>query len=106
MRLAWCFGVLSLSVLALGGAAQADDDFGADWPAGAGREETGYACIACHSLAIVKQQGLSREDWDDLLDWMIEEQGMAELETDERSLILDYLAEHFGRDRRAGGSVQ
>lgn len=108
MRLTWCYGVLSLLMLAapLSGAATAQDDFGANWPAGPGREETGYACIACHSLAIVKQQGLSREDWDELLDWMIEEQGMVDLEAEERSVILDYLSTHFGRDRRAQGTAQ
>ena len=108
MKRIWRRAALSLLILAapLGGAATAEDDLGADWPAGPGREETGYACIACHSLAIVKQQGLSREDWDELLDWMIEEQGMVELETEERSVILDYLSTHFGRDRRAQGTAQ
>jgi len=77
----------------------ADDPFGADWPAGPGREVTGYTCNACHSLAIVKQQGLSRETWDELLDWMVEEQGMAEPPADQRALMLDYLAAHFGIER-------
>jgi len=77
-----------------------EDFFGADWPPGPGREETGYLCNSCHSLAIVKQQGLSREDWDELLDWMAEEQGMPELEGEERALILDYLAAGFSIDRR------
>ncbi|TQV80915.1 aldehyde dehydrogenase [Denitrobaculum tricleocarpae] len=76
-----------------------DDEFGPDWPLGPGREDTGYLCGACHSLAIVKQQGLTRGDWDELIDWMVEEQGMAEPETSERDLILDYLAEHFNVDR-------
>lgn len=77
-----------------------DDEFGADWPLGPGREDTGYLCGACHSLAIVKQQGLKREDWDELLDWMVEEQGMYEPEPDERALILDYLAQNFNVDRK------
>ena len=73
-----------------------DDEFGADWPRTAGWEETGYMCAACHSLAIVKQQGLTRKAWDKLLDWMVEEQGMAELEPEDRVVILDYLAQNFG----------
>lgn len=77
-----------------------DDEFGADWPLGPGREDTGYLCGACHSLAIVKQQGLKREDWDELLDWMVEEQGMDEPEAADRVLILDYLAKHFNVDRK------
>lgn len=77
-----------------------DDEFGADWPLGPGREDTGYLCGACHSLAIVKQQGLKREDWDELLDWMVEEQGMDEPEAADRELILDYLTKNFNVDRK------
>lgn len=73
-----------------------DDEFGADWPRTAGWEETAYLCSACHSLAIVKQQGLSRKVWDELLDWMVEEQGMAELAPEEHALVLRYLAQNFG----------
>jgi cytochrome c len=67
-------------------------------PEGLGREKVFYACQACHSLAIVKQQGLDRESWDETLVWMVEEQGMGPLDPEERKLVLDYLATHFGRD--------
>lgn len=80
-------------------ASQASDPFGSNWPQGSGREITGYACSACHSLAIVKQQGLSRERWDELLEWMVEEQGMTVLNTEHRGLVLDFLAEHFNENR-------
>ncbi len=81
--------------------ALADDDFfGEDWPRTEGYEEVGYFCGSCHSLAIVKQQGLSRPHWDELFDWMIEDQGMAELEPEQRELYLDYLARHFNEDHR------
>ena len=73
------------------------DEYGG-LPAGQGREEVFYACQACHSLAIVKQQGLDRESWDETLVWMVEEQEMGTLDPEERKLILDYLATHFGRD--------
>lgn len=76
------------------------DPFGDDWPQGVGRNETGFTCNACHSLAIVKQQGLNRGDWDELLVWMVEEQGMPELSPLTRDHVLDFLAEHFGRDRK------
>ncbi|MDX1424050.1 MAG: hypothetical protein R3322_12985 [Kiloniellales bacterium] len=72
-----------------------------DWqglPPGPGREEVFYGCQACHSLRIVVQQGLSRSRWDKTLTWMVEEQGMPEPDKDERALILDYLAEHYGPD--------
>lgn len=77
----------------------ASDPFGPDWPQGPGREITGYACSACHSLAIVKQQGLSKERWDELLEWMVEEQGMTVLNPEHRGLVLDFLAEHFNENR-------
>jgi len=76
-----------------------DDD--EDWdglPPGKGRDLVFYSCQACHSLAIVKQQGLSREWWDDTLTWMVEEQNMAELDEEDRTLVLDYLATHYGPD--------
>jgi len=72
-----------------------------DWeglPPGPGREEVFYTCQACHSLAIVKQQGLPRYAWDDLLVWMVEEQGMPPLDPPERALVLGYLATYFGRE--------
>lgn len=74
------------------------DPFGDSWPEGEGREITGYTCDACHSLAIVRQQGLSRDSWDELLDWMVEEQGMDEPDADNREKILGYLSEHFNID--------
>lgn len=72
-------------------------DFGPDWPAGPGQAETGRQCNACHSLAIVKQQKLTRERWDQLLSWMVSEQGMPQPAPELRALILDYLATHFAR---------
>ncbi|WP_112323542.1 c-type cytochrome [Oceanibium sediminis] len=78
--------------------APAEEDFG-QLVVAPGAEETYYACTACHSEMIVAQQGKTREGWDKLFDWMIEEQGMAELPEDERNIILDYLAAHYNTDR-------
>lgn len=66
-----------------------------DLPAGPGREETFYNCVACHAFRLVAQQGMSRERWDGTLDWMVERHGMTAIEGAERELILDYLAEHY-----------
>lgn len=71
-----------------------------DWrglPPGPGREEVFYSCSSCHSLMLVTQQAMSRDSWDETLEWMVEEQGMAEIENaTTRDLILDYLSNHFG----------
>lgn len=71
-----------------------------DWsglPAGPGREEVYYTCKSCHSLMLVTQQGMSRERWDETLEWMVEDQGMNEIDDVlTRNLILDYLSTHFG----------
>ena len=67
-----------------------------DLPPGPGRDQVLYLCQACHSLAIVKQQGLSRDSWDESLTWMVEEQDMPKLEPADRKLILDYLSENLG----------
>lgn len=64
-----------------------------------GVEATYYNCIACHSEMIIAQQGLSRDHWDKLLVWMVEEQGMMEIDEPERTEILDYLAAHYNEDR-------
>ena len=44
-------------------------------PPGKGREETFYLCGACHSLKIVTQQGLSRDTWDEAMDWIVTQAG-------------------------------
>ncbi|OZG69761.1 hypothetical protein BTA51_29500 [Hahella sp. CCB-MM4] len=72
-----------------------ESPFGADWPPGPGSMEAGGLCSACHSLALVKQQGLTRESWNETLTWMQEEQGMPELDPAMRELILDYLSKNF-----------
>lgn len=75
----------------------AAEDEWQDLPPGPGREDVFYICQACHSLAIVKQQGLDRASWNEVLAWMVKEQGMDPLEEKQRNLVLDYLATHYGR---------
>jgi len=94
-----------LAVLAaLGMNAQAASATQDEWeglPAGPGREEVFYTCNACHSLKLVEQQGLDRHSWGETIDWMVEEQGMPEPDAQELDLMLDYLAEWYGRDQKA-----
>jgi cytochrome c len=56
-------------------------------------------CTACHSEMIIAQQGQTRDGWDEILVWMVEEMGMGELDTEDRDKILDYLAEYYNPDR-------
>lgn len=53
-------------------------------------------CSACHSLHLVAQQGLSKQRWDETLDWMVEEQGMDELNPGDREAVLVYLSTYYG----------
>ena len=67
--------------------------------AGEGAFETHAYCAACHSERIVAQQGLTRPDWDELLEQMVEEHEMTPIEEPDRARVLDYLAAHYGPDR-------
>ena len=94
---AW--GVAPPSLLIAEAPLDRDEALLASLPEGPGKEETFYACHGCHSFRLVAQQGLSRKHWDETLDWMVEEQGMPELDDDERTLILDYLEAHYNETR-------
>ena len=75
-----------------------------DMPEGKNRELTFYTCTACHGVALIKAQGLTRELWDSTLDLMVEKLRMPPIKTEERVEILDYLAEHFPPRRKGRGS--
>ena len=70
-------------------------------PPGKGRDEVIGLCGSCHSMKLVTQQGLSRSTWAEVLEFMVEEQEMAELEPEDEVLVLDYLARFYGPDRLA-----
>ena len=71
-----------------------------DLPEGKGRDETFYACAACHGTALIKAQGMTRERWDATIDWMMERHGMPEIDPADRVLIVDYLAQTFPSRQR------
>jgi hypothetical protein len=81
-----------------GGSATAQEGDLGGLPQAPGQEEVFYLCNACHSIRLVTQQRLSRHRWDELLDWMVEKQGMAPLPPEDRALILDYLATYYSQD--------
>ncbi|MFT6558448.1 c-type cytochrome [Sneathiella sp.] len=64
-----------------------------------GAEETFNYCTACHSERIVAQQGLTETGWEELLEWMVDEQEMEPIDEPDRSLIIKYLTENYNLDR-------
>ncbi len=63
-----------------------------------GRELFEDVCTSCHDVRRVESRRLSREDWRDLTKGMLSE-GFV-LTDEETSLILDYLAKHYGENDR------
>ena len=68
-------------------------------PDGGGKQETYDSCASCHSIKLVVQQGMDKDQWLETIEWMVDEQGMDALEDDLNQTISEYLATHFGRDR-------
>ena len=93
--------VIALVALASGfagaGAANAQgaftprDEAPEQFPEGAGRDETFYACTACHNFKLVAAQGMTRAQWDDSLNWMTTRHNMPAIDGDDRKVVLDYL---------------
>ncbi len=85
---------------AIAGAAHesGDTDFGL-LVASDGAAATHAYCTVCHSERIVAQQGLTREDWLETLEYMVDEHGMAPIEGSDYDLVVDYLSTHYGPDR-------
>ena len=73
------------------------------YPAGPNRDDAFYACVACHSFKLVAQQGMSRERWNDSLDWMVARHNMPRLEGPDRDKVLEYLSSAFPERRQPGG---
>jgi hypothetical protein len=74
-----------------------------DLPDGKGRDVTFYTCTACHGVALIKAQGLTRDLWDSTFDLMLEKHRMPPVPAAERGEILDYLAATFPPRRRGRG---
>jgi cytochrome c len=69
-------------------------------PGGLGMDETEAYCSACHSMRLVVQQGQTRDGWDELLEYMVEEHAMEPLPAEDRKLVLDYLSKNYDAKRR------
>jgi hypothetical protein len=75
-----------------------------DFPAGPGRDDAFYACTACHNFKLVAQQGMTRRQWEDSLQWMTDRHGMSPLKAEEQKVVLDYLESTYPPRAPAGRS--
>jgi cytochrome c1 len=95
----WTFNALDPSVLAAAETPSqfdpADDYWGL--PRESGYELVAAYCVACHSLRIVMQQRASETRWRELMQWMVDKQGMADPPADDRETMIAYLSETYGQ---------
>jgi hypothetical protein len=62
-----------------------------DFAPAPGRDDTFYACTACHGFKLVAQQGMNRRQWEESIQLMVDKHGMPELPDQELKVVLDYL---------------
>ena len=56
-------------------------------------------CTVCHSERIVAQQGLTRNGWQEVLEFMTDEYGMPPIGAPDFDRVINYLSTHYGPDR-------
>ena len=78
------------------------DETPEEFPAGPGRDDAFYACTACHNFKLVAQQGMTRPQWEDSLQWMTDRHGMSPLPAKDQKVVLDYLEATFPPRAPAG----
>jgi hypothetical protein len=88
-------------VIALPAHAQSTRETPAALPDGPGRDVTFHVCTPCHSTAVIRRSGLTRPQWDELMDWMSEKHAMPRLNPALRTMVVDYLAASFPPRRTA-----
>ena len=79
------------------------DESPEEFAAGPGRDETFYACTACHNFKLVAAQGLTRAGWEDSLNLMVRRHNMPPLDEKDRTVVLGYLETAFPPRAPAGG---
>ena len=82
------------------------DESPEEFAAAPGREDTFYACTACHNFKLVAQQGMNRRQWEDILVMMTEKHGMPALEGKDRETVLSYLETAYPRRAEERGGWQ
>lgn len=92
-RIAWAVmaGLLWIAPAMAQSTFTPSDESPEDFPAGAGRDETFYACTACHGFKLVAQQGMTRTQWDDSINLMIRRHNMPPPDDKDRAVLLGYL---------------
>jgi len=110
MTAAMCAGILLLGwmtiALAQSAAFTPRDENPEDFPAAAGRDETFYACTACHNFKLVAAQGMTRAHWDDSINLMIRRHNMPPPDVADRDVILNYLEATYPPRTPAGRGWQ
>jgi len=79
------------------------DEAPEDYPSGPGRDDTFYACTACHGFKLIAQQGMTRRQWEDSIQLMVEKHNMPALPDKEQKVVLDYLEATFPPRAPAAG---
>lgn len=74
-----------------------------DFAAGPGRDDTFYACTACHGFRIIAQQGMTRAQWEESIALMVRRHNMPPLDDKERTVVLNYLEAAYPPRAPAGG---
>jgi hypothetical protein len=74
-----------------------------DFPAGPGRDDTFYACTACHGFKLIAQQGMTRRQWEESIALMVGRHNMPPLPEKELKVVLDYLEATFPPRAPAAG---
>ena len=94
-RIARQLFLAAVVLLAAGIMARAQNEVPEDYPTGAGRNDTFYACTACHGFKLVAAQGMSRVQWDATINLMTSKHGMPLIEGSDREIVLNYLEAAF-----------
>ncbi len=68
-------------------------------PEGKGKSAVESRCYACHSADLLLQQRLTQKQWTATVEKMM--RWGAGVTEDEKPVIIDYLAKHFGVDNRS-----
>lgn len=95
-------GLLAVPLLSTAPSISAEEETPEVLAPGEGRDETFYYCIACHNTALIRRSGFTRQQWDELMDWMTERHGMNPLEGELRETIVNYLAQAYPPRRQRG----